>query len=41
LTADADLGEGVTPIIGELAIDLQPLEAVEVDITPGEPVPQA
>lgn len=39
-SADADLGEGVKAILGELAIDLLPAEAVKVDLSAGEPVDQ-
>jgi len=36
--ADADLGEGVKEIIGEMDIDLMGGEAVSVNISAGEPV---
>lgn len=35
VSADADLGEGIKPIIGELDIDLLPGEAVSVEIKAG------
>lgn len=38
VSADADLGEGVKSILGELAIELLPAEAVSVAIKAGEPV---
>lgn len=37
VSADADLGEGVKSILGELDIDLLPAEAVVVQIVAGEP----
>lgn len=40
VSADADLGEGVKSIVGELAVDLLPGEAVTVEIKAGEAVPQ-
>lgn len=38
VSADADLGEGVKSILGELSVDLLPAEAVTVELTPGTPV---
>ena len=40
LTADADLGEGVKPIIGSFAVIVNPGEAVVVELTAGTPVEQ-
>lgn len=40
VTADADLGEGVKSILGELEVQLLPGEAVTVELTPGEPTDQ-
>lgn len=40
VSADADLGEGVKSIVGELSVDLLPGEAVTVEIKAGEAVPQ-
>lgn len=37
-SADADLGEGLKPILGELDIDLLPAEASVVNIKAGTPV---
>lgn len=41
VSADADLGEGVKSIVGELDVDLLPGEAVVVEIKAGDAVPQA
>lgn len=38
---DADLGEGVKEILGELDVDILGLEAVVVEIIAGEAQPQA
>ncbi len=38
VTADADLGEGVKSILGELDIEVLAGEAVAVEIAAGEPV---
>jgi hypothetical protein len=39
VSADADMGSGVTPIFGELPIDLIGGDAVSIQIVAGEPVP--
>lgn len=39
VSADADLGEGVKTIIGELDVELLAGEAVSVEIAAGEPTP--
>lgn len=40
VTADADLGEGVTGITGTLEVDVEAGEAVSLNITAGAPEPQ-
>ncbi len=40
VTADADLGEGVKPVLGEMEVELLPGEAVSVGLAAGAPVPQ-
>ena len=40
VSADADLGSGVTPIVGTLDIDVVASEAVAVNLVPGTPEPQ-
>lgn len=37
VTADADLGAGVVPIVGTLEIEVLPGQAVSVTIAPGTP----
>ena len=41
VTADADLGEGVTPIVGTLSIDVVGGQAVSINIVAGTPAEQA
>lgn len=40
VSADADLGEGVTPIAGALDVTVTPTSAVAVTITAGDPTQQ-
>ena len=40
VTGDADLGSGVAPLIGTLAVTVTPGQAVTIDITPGTPSEQ-
>ncbi len=40
VTGDADLGTGVSPIIGTVEVTVTPGAAVTVDITPGTPTEQ-
>ena len=40
VNADADLGEGVSPLIGELAIDVTAGTATVIDVTAGAPEEQ-
>lgn len=40
LQADADLGEGVTPIVGTLEVEIGAGSATVIEIQPGEPEEQ-
>lgn len=40
VTADADLGDGSTPIIGTMDVEVTPGEAATVEISAGAPVEQ-
>lgn len=40
VSADADLGEGVKTLLGELDLDIVSGEAVSISIVAGEPIPQ-
>ncbi len=40
VTGDADLGEGTTPIVGTLDVEVTPGQAVQIQIAAGEPTEQ-